>query len=1270
VQEQEEAHEREQMKLQEKKRFEKERDKRNQQERDRQVREKEQHNRDARTSAKGKERAEQKKIDQEARRAHREVLERRQQAKDEIMNGNAKRAAAVLEAQDRDNMLGVAQQMLDNTDAIGFLDNNENNDPSQFNFDSNSWRGTSESEEERLTNKAAETSRRRRLRQINQSQNAQHIDKDEPQGFWNIDPSLYQLDSEEDEEPILRRRSRPDRITTTINPTEVLDSESEDPSETEFGMTVQQAIDFQVKHLSTSFFCSPEEHEEYFQDHEIELEDANMSHMDCRGISRLREMLDPDHPSNPIPNVLSKPFLYRGDKMLGHSQHESQARNPNLAPRMRRLSVGTLRLAFEGTRDHEVAEPTRICMYTHLSRSIHPAPTLTLDWDSFMGWATSFAAFSKGITCIPYSNASSQMKGKLHGLFHKIQPEAPESEPMFVSIEKLPHKYLGFLAGWSDISVYIVFPTIFLRRGAGKRSYTTILTKKEETLFYECVLWPALKMCLPADQTNTMPETYDDLEAAAHVREETARFATTTTTFSLLMKFALQGEYCGPIWDEMQRQVQDPELALFKDMRIWYNGKNLKDSSRSKTCTELQTKWREIKSAQLDINYAPANLSWVDRGRQFSVKGSSVLWKPCCSRAYHRARLMLGGTKSDLPLVQYQFAGLEDVASYTITPRAGTAQNLFFPYFQIYSKSKDFALQNGIPAFFSPDIEVLAHSLQTVSIVEQAGRQKTVTPAVAGRQYVSGKKRTSGNATSLVAREVQAREETRERGDVFEAVTRMLAREETVIIETAASPLDPDDYDAQLPTVQTSVVLADVTNYESYLATLRQKRIEEIGEGYPLHYDPLWVVDFEHLGGFFRGALNRALCGFEAVLSDMRNDTVTHAQTATACLLLQSARFSTLSKQEAEAPELFRNEWTVPFRSHHQSVPNLDDGDNSVLEGPLERIHCEGMDMRNSMRKYGFAWWAPKMDWSRFLLKSEHAPNFFQHDADFIKRFKANQPHVQQEIEYYHLVNLVEEWLSNHGHNQRNLDIIFEFTWGFLMKSYRAEIWSTIVPSRFLNGHPNKRNIESGILPLTAANMRENLIGENKWYLATWPNKPSYFMNDWMTLLRFTFEPGKTFEFIGKKNKTITKERFNWDKRGFRQHFEAVYNTLESYLGPRALTQWKENFYQIVHATNPLLPVSDNRRLVNTGKENNKTPLGWQFSSWSWPDSKLPADSGPVTGRTILETMASVHHQSRVMLNKSNPRERTVRLQFEADFDGRSLQYITREMENRFWPRR
>jgi hypothetical protein len=853
-------------------------------------------------------------------------------------------------------------------------------------------------------------------------------------------------------------------------------------------------------------------------------------------------------------------------------------------------------------------------MFLDDSRALQPPPSITVDVDSACGTAKGFQAFANGWRWFPFSPLV--LSGRTHGVSLEIaHPEAPDGT-LLVAPELLPNIHIGELLHWKDMQIYAVFPKLYLRR-KDSRSKSVYLTDQQRRDLYEKVFYPAFQRSMTTSDLSPVPRTFhvSRLESKARADESGHRSG---GSHSSLLSIAVNPYVNAPLDRKLRALIHDGGLDDFEDMRIWFVAKGFKTQYRMKTYTELLLKWSTHWNLNLDSVYAPPHLHWWDIGRQFlpghdaDDDGRVLLWKSCCMKKYWQSRTKQFNLGKTLPLCKHHMAGMRDVISVTMTAQVGSAASRAgAPYTQFYSTVKHPFISATIEVYQSPSIPLLVHGVSHAEAVASAGHAHVASIAEAAQPFLSSTDRTCLAIEGFVeGKPGEAREEHRLRGDVALTVLTRLAHAEA---ETAPEGDEEYSQDGHLPLQSRDVM----TVYERRLATTAAQLLQHTEPGCHIRHLPFWAPYSSDFGGLLRGNFNNALMGFNMVLRDIHSIHVPQPVTATGLLFLQLLRFCLLSKSLNLAPELYRRRWThvpTPADDPFGSDPNP----SSDEEAPTEVI-SEGLGMYATMKEFGFAHFTPDIiRFDQWRIHEDHAENFFRREPAFALAMRARRQQVLRFDESMQIIELISQWLSA-SRSATHTAHILDFATGFLMIYYRHAIWAHFQTTKALDhlSDQERETLLSGAVPISYSNVCRYIRDPDK--LA--PLKPdlsssnaNFHQGDPNLVLEYIFGFGDTYTPPVGKGKVGTKKRDHWANRGFRVAFAQVYDLLSDSLTEDAVIQWKRNFYNIVHVTNPLLPLPDGTVLVQR-KHGNK---GYCWLAYDWPYYDLGLLTAPISCSRLL----------------------------------------------------
>lgn len=915
-------------------------------------------------------------------------------------------------------------------------------------------------------------------------------------------------------------------------------------------------------------------------------------------------------------------------------------------------------------------------MYRHEFAREMQSPRVSTDIDSALGSADSFEAFRSPLSFIPYSPLT--LTGKSHGILLEIQDPNTEYGYQLVAPELIPNIQGFKFSTWDKMEIYLLFPKKYLQRQA-RRDDTVQISHEDKRQLYDKVLLPAFKASIDPSTSNSLPMSWDLAKSQATARSEQGANHRGGSHSSLLSHI-IQPQEFGEFDRLVRQNIRENGLVDFEDMIIWFVARGFKNHFRCNSYHELKKKWIKYWKKHFDDRFAPPNKHWWDIGRQFcsgspsdSIEENQAwLWKPCCIRRYWRARTKKFNLQSFLPLHRYHMAGMNDVVSATMTAKAGGPfSEAGAPYSQFYSTGKNDFITATVEVFQNHNIEVLVHGQSHLQTVASAGRARVPTIAEAVRSFISSTKHSALAVDAIHRHALEAREEHRLRGDVARSALTRLADIEAGNSSATANLHMDDHVSVEPPGAQHTVLM---TTYERKLRTLTQELRRQGRSPIPMNHMPFWIPLCRDLAGFLRGNLNNALMGFHMVLRQVDDPFVSQAVTATGLLYLQHLRFCLLSKNLRLAPQLYRDEWPYKPGREFEDADILDS--SSGDERPQSLIN-KGLGMAKNMKEFGFAYPNPGiMDYTKWRISKEHVGNFFRNEPAFAQAMIKRRQQVLHFSESQKVVELLQQWLNDtRTLAPAHTEAILDFASGFLMTSYRHSVWAHLKGTKVLDHLPEekKKELLSGCVPITYSNIRDwvrdrdPLVSSEPWIRSS---SATYHEGDPMYILDYMF--GVHTPWTPPNGKKGSKNRKSWVDKPFRTLFALILRVLEDNLSQATVRQWQDDFYCIVHATNPLLPSPEGTTFL--GRTHGHR--GYIWLAFQWPHCDLGSFTQEVSCRNLVRGVypygAYPHGAKATTWSYRNGGDffdgTPPKLIYEKEFLGKSLEKIDRRMRRK-WAR-
>jgi hypothetical protein len=983
-----------------------------------------------------------------------------------------------------------------------------------------------------------------------------------------------------------------------------------------------------VEHLSSGFFCTHAEHDAQFKQHWDTLLHDNDDHTRCQGLQDFAARTDPKLKRNShIPNFIDARYFYRGDHPWRTAEHYV---NPNWMPDLTSqaslIEPEAAKLLYEGT-SNDNEEPPRLCLLKHEHTIVDTSPSLEPDIDSACGEVDSFGVFLKGWSMFPFMNL--QMSGRVHGIYLRIDDSKELGKSHMVQPQDIPNVLIGELSSWGYIKIYFLFPNIWLQRR--RPNSTSILTDDQREVLYDRVIRPALESTMSSTDLGEIPMSFETARIQA--------LATSTESGRVVnsraqqLKNEIRPDRSHAFTLACRRNIRNERLCEFEDFRIFFVGKGMKDSERRSTYTDLYHSWTGRWREEFDIRYAPPKKHWFDLGRQFAPSAGNdkhvLLWKRCCIDKYYTARTKRYGHQKTLPLQRHHLASCRDLISATMTAAKDSPQfHAGLPHSVLYSKTKCEFVTNTVEVFDNDNINILAYGQSHINAVTSVAAATTATMKSAATSLICSKVRSSTGASNLGERDSQPREEHRQRGDVFEETMQGMMAKEAASGAYALNP-DNDNADNQEQDAQGAEVI-----WQSDIMPTYQRKMLEATVAIGRHnatdpatltrHLPFFIVRATTFSQFLRGSINKACMGFEMVLRDINSIHVEPELTATALMFLSLMRFSLLTKSLSLAPELYRDRWkSAPKKQQREKSSSLGEPSNSSLldEEEEEQEVYEGMAMGSTMKKFGYGYFSPqKMDWASWRISRDHVDNFFRDEPAFARVMKARRSEVLGVDQALKVVGFIREWLR-YATTAQQISAIYDFSIGFLMITYRGAIWEQLKINKTLAHHPQDviKSLISGKVPLTFSNVARFVRDRDfKFPDLNTSNRVDH-KGDPMNILEYLFGTTPYFTPDG-----VLKKREHWDPRMFRLAFAQVYAAFSARFTRREAAQWKQDFFCVVHATNPLLPVPDGTQLLS-----RKQKKGYAWAAFDWIEGLGPFKH-PISCRELVQLVYPQGHGKHV----------------------------------------
>ncbi|MBE7180211.1 MAG: hypothetical protein INR71_03215 [Terriglobus roseus] len=208
--------------------------------------------------------------------------------------------------------------------------------------------------------------------------------------------------------------------------------------------------------------------------------------------------------------------------------------------------------------------------------------------DSFLGFADSLAVAREGLRYVPVSHHSKNLKTDLHlqkETFHRRRrpdedPDGEQEAPVRsrqVMIRDAPHLHIGYINGYPEASVYIIFPHLEY-----EGEQFEALTLEQQRRWTDRVFLQAIHRRLGSNFTQHLPANFDCAYNNARASVENRRRKEGHYQRHIGPGYFIHHEELAGIWGDVVRTLEnEPGLDDFRGAYIFINAKGTKLHHRS-----------------------------------------------------------------------------------------------------------------------------------------------------------------------------------------------------------------------------------------------------------------------------------------------------------------------------------------------------------------------------------------------------------------------------------------------------------------------------------------------------------------------------------------------------------------------------------------------------------------------------------------------------------------------------------------------------------------
>ncbi len=573
--------------------------------------------------------------------------------------------------------------------------------------------------------------------------------------------------------------------------------------------------------------------------------------------------------------------------------------------------------------------PLNVCLHAEETQAVEPH--VAFDVDSFLGFVSSLAAARQGLRYQPAPQARQNLAADVHIQMPVFEEnDNPEHIPRssLAMLKDIPHFLVGRIEGGHDIVVYILFPHLHT---AGDKFVS--LTQQQLSRWLDRIFHPAIHRYCEAHYTQHLPASYEHAFSNSRAYQVEERLVDTASyQGQQAISYFLAPEYLEQIWSEILNTITDtPGLGDFRDAQLFFAAKGtklqFKTSPSRPTLLDALENFQAYFERIIDLDFVYLDRFYVDIGKEIcprvsllpSQRGSIgdeaqvYLWKRCCLEHYIRWLYDGQPPAANGPGRRFfQQSMLRDACNLTsLTPRRSRLHQGGLIYSQFYSSVKEVIDAAKSYPFQNDGLEEMALDPQIRQGARQVIGGRRRSVQIVQRAYTASKHRAHSALRDSVQKSFGLREEHRVSWSLFQGLLTRLS---------------------STPREDLEIILDDCPSYA-------------------------WAVKTEIYLNFLRRNSDKFATGFEFLLARCHQQFVTWEQTKMLAMFLRGLRFALGSYQLKRESALW---WS---RREGRAQEN----------GLVQTWY--GLGFCNTLRRYGYCWIEPRIDWSQLVFHSPITDN-------------------------------------------------------------------------------------------------------------------------------------------------------------------------------------------------------------------------------------------------------------------------------------------------------
>jgi hypothetical protein len=771
----------------------------------------------------------------------------------------------------------------------------------------------------------------------------------------------------------------------------------------------------------------------------------------------------------------------------------------------------------------EPLERTAICITKDTSTTETGA--VTYDIDSFVAEITTLAAAKRGIKCITVQKPTPSITASLHlGTFPGyLYSDDGELQQVRVPLHHFPHISLGRLVGDDSFEVILTFPYAFR-----EEQESTLLPQRWHDIWMNGVFLAAYYEIYPAGSSQQFPASSEEARAMSTKRfTEGMRRKNYSEPRLQLLSLDLAPDRLGEFWDRVREKITLPGHHMFSDPIILVMAKGVKLRFRSSRWARMYDRFFTTLNTVLDRTYTVwAFYDWAKEFcpsqssiimSAFERPGETLLWNQrYLDHFFTHVRHLDLSRQHQLNVYPQYF--LQGSGAASLEPaQTSLLWKHGLRYIQFYNSVKTLFVAGDFYTGSNPAMADLAVDRRILQTFEALGKAIAVDPETLMRAYLHLKWHSRVAFTDSQQKSFGLREEFRGREDLLTRVD--------------ASMRDYENMD------RPSTVEDQPSMTGGAFITLQTRTFTR------------WAA----------WNLNRLCFGFESVYTISSGHIVAWEQTRMMMMFLRCIPCF-LGAGVAGQHSRFWNDIYPPQK-------NMD-----VDRRP------QGFGFRDNMQRYGFAWFADKIDWDTMSFQPEHAPYLGFNISYVEERYKCRRTlrnFKDHLIRVQHTRPLLTRWSDHPG----RYHLLSSYLHQICARVFRTDVFNHI--KRDMRGNNFAKQALEGNVPLchdaVTTLLRRRRNHPPKLHLA---DRPQNRIKMWRDLWKSLWGPDN-----------LTPRRYR--SKPYRLVYRQSVQLIREVVGPTQAMQWSRDFEQHIRATCWILPYPGNGRFISLVGRRSKWWSNW-----------------------------------------------------------------------------